>query len=156
MARVSPSQPGDPTITNGGGCDSRTVRPFPSHIFRGQRCHPHFRPPPLTTSSSAIDPAVAHIIGRPRCWSPTLLVAHVVVCSRRHFHRYRCRYHCRYCCRYSCRSCCHFLVDCCMWKPPPPPPSFITSFDDIVLPPWALALDNADSHQANARRSSDC
>jgi hypothetical protein len=94
MARVSPSRPGDTRITNGGRCNGRAVRPFPSRIFHGQRCCPRCRLPLLTTPSSTVNPAVAH----------------VVVCRHRRFRRYRCRY------------CCCFLVDCCMWKPPPPLP----------------------------------
>ena len=30
-------------------------------------------------------------------------------------------------------------------NPDPSPPSLVTSFDDVVLPPWASALDNVDS-----------
>ena len=39
---------------------------------------------------------------------------------------------------------------------PRPPSLFVTLFNDVVLAPWALASDNASSHQANARRSSGC
>ena len=35
MARVSPNQPGDKTITNGGGCNCAAVKPIPSHVFWG-------------------------------------------------------------------------------------------------------------------------
>jgi hypothetical protein len=75
-----------------------------------------------------------------------VIVIHVVI-------RRRCRRHCCRRCRHNpCFRCycCHFLADCCLWTlpsalPAAPPPSFVTLFDDIVLPPWALALDNADS-----------
>jgi hypothetical protein len=132
MARVSSSRPGDTTIKNGSECNGRAVRPFPSHVICGQRCCPRHCPPQSTTPSSTVDPAVAHIVRCPcPCLppppppaflllllllllpstlpSPTLLVAHVVVCRRRH-----CRHsHC-----YRCHYCCCFLVDCCMWNLP--------------------------------------
>jgi hypothetical protein len=109
----------------------------PSHC-----CHPRCFLPSSTPLLSAIDThvIVAHIV-----------VAHVVV--------YRCR-HCRHD-HHFCHYCCRFLAECCLWTLPgvllaAPSPLFVMLFGDVVLPPWALALDNADSCQADARWSLSC
>ncbi len=112
------------------------IRHQPSHCH-----HPCCFPLPSMPLLSTIDTHVvdAHIV-----------VTHVIVRRRRRRHHHHDRRFRHYCCR--------FLADCCLWTlpsalPTVPPPSFVTSFDDVVLPPWALALDDADSRQANARRS---
>jgi hypothetical protein len=113
------------------------VRHRPIHCF-----HPHFFLPLSTPLLSAINihVVVTHVV-----------VTHVVV--RRHRRRRCLRRHDRRFCRYRCR----FLDDCCLWTlpgalPAAPPTSFVTSFDDVVLPPWASASDDADSRRADARR----
>ena len=65
IARASPSRPGDTAITNCGRCDGGAVRPFPSRVFHGQHCCPHCHPPLSTTPLSAVDSAIAHIVGHP-------------------------------------------------------------------------------------------
>jgi hypothetical protein len=126
---------------------------------------------------------VAHVISllcQPHCClpstqplsSPTLFYTTVnaaVVCHRHphcHYHVVnthvivRCRrHHCHDRC--FCRYCCCFLADCCLWTlpgalPAAPLPLFVTSLDDVVLPPWASASDDADSRRADARRSLGC
>jgi hypothetical protein len=116
--------------------DHTVVRHRPSHCR-----HPRCFPPPSTPLLSDIDThvVVAHVV-----------ITHVVVCRRRRRRRHDRRFR-----RYRCR----FVADCCLWTlpgalPAAPPPSFVTSFDDVLLPPWALASDNADSRRANARWSS--
>ncbi len=100
----------------------------PSHC-----CHPHCFPPPSTPLLSAIDIhiVIAHVV-----------ITNVVVCLCLHG-----RCHDR---RFRCYPCC-FLADCFPWTlpgalPATPPPLFVMPFDDVVLPPWVLALDNVDSH----------
>jgi hypothetical protein len=170
-------------IVNGGGCGSGAIRHFPSRsgsavdgetaACRAPSCclipalwsmllptsspsfvdhtighrrpshcrHPRFFPPPSMPLLSAIDThvVVAHVV-----------VTHVIVVRRRHRRCHDRRFR-RYCCR--------ILADCCLWTLPSAlpaalPPSFVTSFDDVVLPPWASASDDADSRRAEARRSS--
>ncbi len=127
-------------------------RLLPSSIDRTIICrqprnchHPGCFPLLPTLLLSAIDTHVliAHVV-----------VTHVVICHCRHRRR-RChdRSFRHYCCR--------FLADCCLRTlpnalPAAPPLSFVTSFDDVVLPQWALALDDANSCQANARQSLGC
>jgi hypothetical protein len=117
-------------------------------VARHQPSHCHHLccfPPPSTPLLSAIDThiVIAHVI-----------VIHVVV---RHRHRRRRRRRCHNC-RFYCYSC-HFLADCCLLTlhgalPAVLPPSFVMPFDDVVLPPWALALDDTNSCRADARHSS--
>jgi hypothetical protein len=105
---------------------------------------PHRRPPltqPLLSHTlfyAAVNTAVVCHQHPHRCCH--IVVTHVVI--RRHHHRRHDRHFCHYRCR--------FLADCCLWTlpgalPTTPPPLFVTLFDDIVLPPWALVSDDADS-----------
>ncbi len=113
---------------------------------------PHHCPPstqPLLSPRLFYPAANATVVchQHPRCRCH-VIVTHVVV-RRHHHHRHDCRFR-----RYRC----HFLADCCLWTltgalPAAPPPLFLTLFDDVVLPPWALALDDANSRQADARWS---
>ena len=155
---------GTDTNAYGGGLQQPDGRHASAQLFDpmipGPRCHPRCHPPPSTTPSSAVDPAivVTNVFDRRRqrrhCFPSTSTLSS----SRFLLPRSgccRCHDHC------FCHHRCRFLVDCGLWTlpgalSPAPPPSFITSFDDVILPPWALALDDAESRGANARRSLGC
>ncbi len=127
----------------------------------GPGCRPRRRPPPSTTPSSPVNPdsVVTHVVFRcrqrrrclpstpmsslPTSLSPMSSSAATTATTTARFHRY----------------CCRFLADCCLWTlsgalPAASPPSFVVSFDDVILPLWVWASEDADSRRADARRSS--
>jgi hypothetical protein len=114
------------------------------------RCPPSTQPLLSPTLFYAAVNAAVVCHRHPRCcchvvFTPVIVHRRRHHCHDRRFHQYRCC----------------FLADCCLWTlpgalPTTPPPLFVTLFDDIVLPPWALVSDDADSRRANARWSLGC